>query len=202
MILKRFMSNRIVFKKVLRLKDTFDTYKQFLTIDKQNKVIFDFEEATFVYANFTALFGALIDGCDKFEIILSKDEKVKSVLSKNNFFPNFVKNIKKLKDKSNSVVNYENFGLEDIEKQDRFSEKLLLENLLEKKGVTNLSQKVLKEVSKSILELFSNARDHSKSQKGIYIAGQFGVRIEDTVQITKDGCISLTKSGKDYIVIQ
>ncbi len=40
------------------------------------------------------------------------------------------------------------------------------------------------------------------TEPGIYIAGQFGVRIEDTVQITKDGCISLTKSGKDYIVIQ
>lgn len=39
------------------------------------------------------------------------------------------------------------------------------------------------------------------TEPGIYIAGQFGVRIEDTVQITKDGCISLTKSGKDYIII-
>ena len=33
------------------------------------------------------------------------------------------------------------------------------------------------------------------------IAGKFGVRIEDTVQITKFGCISLTKSEKNYIII-
>ena len=38
-------------------------------------------------------------------------------------------------------------------------------------------------------------------EPGIYITGKFGVRIEDTVQITKFGCISLTKSAKDYIII-
>lgn len=39
------------------------------------------------------------------------------------------------------------------------------------------------------------------SEPGIYIAGKFGVRIEDTIQITKFGCISLTKSEKNYIII-
>lgn len=39
------------------------------------------------------------------------------------------------------------------------------------------------------------------NEPGIYIPGKFGVRIEDTVQITKFGCISLTKSEKNYIVI-
>ena len=39
------------------------------------------------------------------------------------------------------------------------------------------------------------------NEPGIYIPGKFGVRIEDTVQITKFGCISLTNSAKDYIII-
>ncbi len=39
------------------------------------------------------------------------------------------------------------------------------------------------------------------NEPGIYLPGKFGVRIEDTIQITKFGCINLTKSGKDYIII-
>ena len=38
-------------------------------------------------------------------------------------------------------------------------------------------------------------------EPGIYIPGKFGVRIEDTVQITKNGCIPLTNSEKNYIII-
>ena len=39
------------------------------------------------------------------------------------------------------------------------------------------------------------------NEPGIYIPGKFGVRIEDTVQITKFGSINLTNSEKNYIII-
>ena len=39
------------------------------------------------------------------------------------------------------------------------------------------------------------------NEPGIYIAGRFGVRIEDTVLIGKGGCETLTKSSKQYVVI-
>lgn len=38
-------------------------------------------------------------------------------------------------------------------------------------------------------------------EPGIYIPNQFGVRIEDTVKITKSGCSSLTKSENGYIIV-
>ena len=38
-------------------------------------------------------------------------------------------------------------------------------------------------------------------EPGIYIAGKFGVRIEDTVLINKGGCEPLTKSPKRYVII-
>lgn len=38
-------------------------------------------------------------------------------------------------------------------------------------------------------------------EPGIYILGEFGVRIEDTLKITKIGCITLTNSDKNYIII-
>lgn len=40
------------------------------------------------------------------------------------------------------------------------------------------------------------------NEPGIYIPGKFGVRIEDTVLITKSGSTNLTKSDKNYIVIE
>ena len=40
------------------------------------------------------------------------------------------------------------------------------------------------------------------NEPGIYIPDKFGVRIEDTVLITKSGCINLTKSDKNYIVLE
>lgn len=39
-------------------------------------------------------------------------------------------------------------------------------------------------------------------EPGIYIAGQFGVRIEDTVLINKGSCEPLTKSSKKYVIIK
>ena len=39
------------------------------------------------------------------------------------------------------------------------------------------------------------------NEPGIYIPGNFGVRIEDTVLITKSGSINLTKSDKNYIIV-
>lgn len=39
------------------------------------------------------------------------------------------------------------------------------------------------------------------NEPGIYIPGEFGVRIEDTVLLTSAGCTRLTKSNKDYIIV-
>ena len=40
------------------------------------------------------------------------------------------------------------------------------------------------------------------NEPGIYIAGKFGVRIEDTVLIGKGACEALTKATKQYVIIK
>lgn len=39
-------------------------------------------------------------------------------------------------------------------------------------------------------------------EPGIYLQGRYGVRIEDTILITKDGAEPLTTSAKEYCVIK
>ena len=38
-------------------------------------------------------------------------------------------------------------------------------------------------------------------EPGVYVPKSFGIRIEDTVLITKNGCINLTNSEKNYTII-
>ncbi len=39
------------------------------------------------------------------------------------------------------------------------------------------------------------------AEPGIYIPGKFGVRIEDVIMLTQDGCVDLTHSPKDLIIL-
>ena len=41
----------------------------------------------------------------------------------------------------------------------------------------------------------------SSAEPGIYLPGKFGVRIEDVVVFKADGCVNLTKSPKELIII-
>ena len=164
--------NTLEIIEIKSIHDILKIYEKYLMLNSTQKVIFDFGGARFIYSNFTALLGALIDNCESYEIIEPRKEKVKTVLSKNDFFPTYT-SLLKLNDASQSVIEYEKFALDDLDKQNIFFDRLIADELLKKKGVTNLSEKVLKIVSQNIIELFDNAREHSKSNKGIYIAGQF-----------------------------
>ncbi|MCI8474163.1 MAG: aminopeptidase P family protein [Oscillospiraceae bacterium] len=55
----------------------------------------------------------------------------------------------------------------------------------------------------------ANTRDHTpmpvgamvSAEPGIYLPGQFGVRIEDVVRMDKDGCTDITHSPKELIIL-
>lgn len=164
--------NKVNIIEIRTIEDILKIYKEYKLLDKTQKIVFDFSGAKFIYSNFTAFFGALIDNSKSYQVLKPNKEKVKTVLSKNNFLPNYT-DLTKLNDRSQSVIAFEKFTLDDLDKQNIFFDKLLNKKLLKQKGVTNLSDKVLKIVSQNIIELFDNTREHSKSTQGIYIAGQF-----------------------------
>lgn len=39
-------------------------------------------------------------------------------------------------------------------------------------------------------------------EPGVYMSGNFGIRIEDTYRVTKNGCVNLTNSSKEYTIIK
>jgi Xaa-Pro aminopeptidase len=41
----------------------------------------------------------------------------------------------------------------------------------------------------------------SSAEPGIYLPGKFGVRIEDLVIITENGCENITKSPKNLMIV-
>jgi len=41
----------------------------------------------------------------------------------------------------------------------------------------------------------------SSAEPGIYLPGKFGVRIEDLVIFTADGCENITKSPKNLMIL-
>ena len=43
--------------------------------------------------------------------------------------------------------------------------------------------------------------DHNKLEPGIYLPGEFGVRIEDMILITETGAEDLTHSKKELIIL-
>ncbi len=56
-------------------------------------------------------------------------------------------------------------------------------------------------VLKNQLQVLEDYKDGASARQISKMAGKYGVRIEDTVQITKFGCIKLTNSEKNYTII-
>ena len=77
---------------------------------------------------------------------------------------------------------------------DKIPDCILVDYMLPNAGACRLSQHIKNDNMLKANMVVTN-------EPGIYIPGALGVRIEDTVLITKSGCINLTKSDKNYIII-
>lgn len=140
-----------------------------------SEVLIDLSNAEFIYSNFTALLGAYIYYLESKNVQVKINRPTKgevyTTLCKNNFLPFFSEEFSKMNDKTLTTIEFRQFDIADTRKQQLFFD-LLRDGLLKSRGLVNLSDKVLKEVSKNVIELFSNAVSHSKSHCGMFCAGQ------------------------------
>lgn len=140
-----------------------------------SEVLIDLSNAEFIYSNFTALLGAYIYYLESKNIQVKINRPIKgevyTTLCKNNFLPFFSEEFSKMNDKTLTTIEFRQFDIADTRKQQLFFD-LLRDGLLKSRGLVNLSDKVLKEVSKNVIELFSNSVSHSQSACGMFCAGQ------------------------------
>lgn len=168
------MEKTIYIRTVKTLSKVLSICRELSFINKS--VLIDLTNTRFIDSNLTAVLGAYIKYMEfkSIDVLLKKPDKPKvfTTLCKNNFLPFLDSKYRKFNDRTQSVIEFQHFDINDVKKQQNFF-KLLNDGLLAKRGLVNLSNNVLKEVSKSIIELFSNSASHSNSKIGVFCAGQF-----------------------------
>ncbi len=132
-------------------------------------IVFDFGNVNFFDANLCALMGSI------FEILESRDNRinienvrshVETILRKNEFLVRF--GYSKIDDHYDTALSYTKFTPRD----DVSFSKYIQQKLLTKEGFPVLSEKLGKEITRNIFEIYENARTHGKCDY-IHTCGQF-----------------------------
>lgn len=142
---------------------------------KDTKIIFDFQKVIFLEANLCALIGTI------FEILESKNNKislininsaVETILRKNAFLLPF--GYEKIVDNYDTALTYMKFTPKD----DTGFYNYIQNELLNKPQFPSHSEKLGKEITRNIFEIYENARTHGKCDY-IHTCGQFFPRKSD-----------------------
>jgi len=163
------------------IKSEFEGYEYVIRLTNTLKearnqdITFDFSLVNFLEANLCALIGAI------FEILESQGNKinivnmtrgVETILRKNGFLQVF--GYTKIVDRYDTSLTYRKFMPND----DIGFSLYIQEQLLNKDGFPKHSDKLGKEIVKSIFEMYENARTHGKCEY-IHTCGQFFPRKQD-----------------------
>ncbi len=154
------------------INTSFSCYNQFANLYKELKdVYFDtinIKLEKWFGANMSAALGGVLDKLDFTTSINvnSKNEAILSILKKNGFLANY--GYEKNPDVNNTTIQYLKLRASDS----RYFNSYVMNELLSRSDLPEMSEPLKKKIAESIYEIFVNAQIHSKSDY-IYTCGQF-----------------------------
>lgn len=163
--------------KEFTLKDidtSFSCYNQFAKLYEQLKNV-DFDNIcikleNWFGANMSAVLGGLLDRVSFTNSIsvTSKNPAILSILQRNNFLANYGYKISP--DINNTTIKY----LKLKPSESRYFNSYVMNELLSRPDLPNMTEELKKKIAESIYEIFVNAQIHSNTDY-IYTCGQFSL---------------------------
>ena len=136
-------------------------------------VTIDFSNVKFIASNLFAVLGCIFmefverkPGTNRLKIT-GLNYSIKNLIQKNGFSIHFSE-FEKQPDKFNTVIAYKQFGRDNIKEYEMY----LTYSIFSRKDLPEMSKEVSDDIRDSLLELFKNVSDHTRS-KHIYTCGQF-----------------------------
>ena len=131
----------------------------------------DLGKTTWFDADMCASFGAILYCLGKklnnTVLLVNISDSVEKILSKNGFLSYYGR--EKIPDNWVTTIPYKRFDLKD----DRYFASYIINKLVNRAEMPNMSGRVQKKFQESIFEIFSNAVLHSGTELGIFCCGQY-----------------------------
>lgn len=131
---------------------------------------FDMQATNWFDADMCAVFGALLYYISEnlnTVTLTNIPSQIEDILSRNGFLSHYGR--MKVPDHSGTTISYQRCDVED----DRYFADYIENEFIRRTEIPRMSTRLLRKFRESIFEIFSNAVQHSSTEKGIFSCGQF-----------------------------
>lgn len=185
------------------IKNDFRSYNFLVEFYRQNKdksyqtIDISFGKVSFIAANTCSIIGAIFqklqNSFNEIRLFHFNNDKVKKTLQRNGFLSFF--GFPRISDNYHSTMQY----LKLFPNHSRFFSEYIREELMGKKELPGMSNRLKKKITEGIYEIFINAAMHSKTNEGIFTCGQF-FNVERKIEFTiTDLGIGMRNSVGQYL---
>jgi len=158
--------------KLDNIDTSFESYQQLINLYSECKNIYfsdiEIEISKWFAANLSSPLGGVVDKLvnNLNDIKFKTEYSIERILKKNNFLSHF--GYDKINDSNNTTIEYLKLKPSDS----RYFHEYIINELINRKELPEMSNELNKKISESIFEIFTNAQIHSQSDF-IYVCGQF-----------------------------